>query len=314
LWSQFKCAVRQINNLANSKDSELQYITVFTMVNHFVSFGAGRRAYGSALKRLRKEIIQLDPEARVWLFDDSCVGDSVEGLGQPFLDFARDHPRGFGYWVWKPWVVLEVMKNAQEGDIVFYLDVGCTVHTSEKSRLRYGWYQDCIRKNGSLFFQEKFLEYSWTKKEVAEHFHLSEQHLATGQIISGIHGYLVNATSHRFIQEWLNACTLDSGRLVVDVESSVNEDKRFVEHRHDQSVLSCLVKSKGLSAVPDESFYYPHWNRDGDDVPFWATRKISGIPSWMGYYAPRSWPFVLKSRLTKKPLTKLVDPDYLAKL
>jgi hypothetical protein len=284
------------------------------MVNHFVSFGAGRRAYGTALKRLKREIKQLDPEARVWLFDDSNIADKIEGLDQPFLSFARDHTRGFGYWVWKPWVILEVMKHAKEGDIVFFLDVGCTVHTSQKSRLRYEWYREYIRKNGSLFFQEKFLEYSWTKKEVAEYFQLSEEHLASGQIISGIHGHYVDSSSRSIIQEWLEACTLDLGRLVVDVKSSVGEDERFVEHRHDQSVLSCLIKSKGLSAVPDESFYYPHWNRDGDGVPFWATRKISGIPSWMGYYAPRTWPFVLRSRLTRKPLTKLVDPEYLAKL
>ena len=281
---------------------------------HFVSFGAGRRAYGSALKRLKKEIVKLDPDARVWLFDESDIAAEIEGLDQPFLEFSRAHPRGFGYWVWKPWVVLEVMKKAQEGDVVFFLDAGCTVHTSKTSRLRYQWYLDHIKEHGSLFFQEKFFEYSWTKKEVIEHFRLSEPHLATGQVISGIHGHLVNTSSRRIIQEWLSACTLDSGRLLLDVKSSVNEDKRFIEHRHDQSVLSCLVKREGISAVPDESFYYPKWNRDGDGFPFWATRKVSGLPSWMGYYPPRVWPFVIKSRLTRKPLTKLVDPEYLAKL
>ena len=281
---------------------------------HFVSFGSGRRGYKPTLQRLRKEIERLDPNARVWLFDGGKIAQEIDGLDQSFSDFARSNPRGFGFWVWKPWVVLEVMKKAQEGDIVFFLDAGCTVHTSPKSKLRYQGYIRHIKEYGNLFFQLQFRENNWTKREVVEHFQLEEQHKLSGQIFSGGHGHLVNASSHRIIEEWLEACTLDSGRLVRDVFSTLHEDDRFIEHRHDQSVLSCLVKREGLTVVPDETFHHPRWNRDGDAFPFWATRKISGLPSWMGYYAPRAWPFVIKSRLTRKPLTKLVDPEYLAGL
>ena len=281
---------------------------------HFVSFGDGRKGYGSAMKRLKKEVLRLDPNAQVWLFDKSKIDDEIEGLDRSFTDFVGAHPRGFGLWVWKPWVVLEVMKKAKEGDIVFYLDAGCTVHTSPKSRLRYQWYLDHIQEHGNLFFQHEFREFNWTKLEVVEHFQLSDHDRESGQVWSGIHGHLVNSESRRIVQQWLEACTLDSGRLLKDVERTVNQDERFVEHRHDQSVFSCLIKREGISVVPDENFHYPNWNRDGDDFPFWATRKISRIPSWMGYYAPHSWPYVLKSKLTNRPLTKLLDPEYLAKL
>ena len=281
---------------------------------HFVSFGGGRKGYGSALRRLKKEIHQLDPDAYVWLFDETNVGSEIFGLDMNFSDFAKANPRGFGLWVWKPWVVLQVMEKARDGDIVFFLDAGCTVHTSDRSKLRYQSYIKHIRETGNLFFQQEFREYNWTKREVVEHFQLGLQDETSGQIISGIHAHLVNSDGFLIIRQWLQACTLDSGRLVRDVVSRVDEDNRFVEHRHDQSVLSCLVKRAGFSVVPDETFHFPKWNRDGDCFPFWATRKISGIPKWMGYYAPYSWPFVLKSKLTRKPLTKLLDPEYLAKL
>jgi len=281
---------------------------------HFVSFGAGRHAYISTLKRLRREIAHLDPEAHVWLFDESNIAEEIEGLNVPFSDFARTHPRGFGLWIWKPWVILGVMNMAQEGDIVFYLDAGCTVHTSINSKLRYDWYQDHIQEHGNLLFDIGQAEYYWTKREVIDHFRLNEHEVNSGQVVGSIHGHLVDTTSRRMVEEWLRACTLDSGRLLQDVDSRFNQDERFIEHRNDQSVLSCLVKREGARVISDETFHYPNWDRDGDDFPFWATRKISGIPSWMGYYAPGVWPFVIKSRLTHKPLTKLVDNNYLKNL
>jgi hypothetical protein len=281
---------------------------------HFVSFGAGRRGYGSALKRLKKEIKRLDPDAQVWLFDERKVNQDIGGLDQSFSDFARDNPRGYGLWVWKPWAVLEVMKSVQQGDIVFYLDAGCTVHTSPKSKLRYQWYINHIREHENLFFGLPQAEFNYTKKEAIEHFQLSEQEVNSGQLVATIQGHLVSEKQLKFVKDWLYACTLDSGRLLKDVGVLQIEDERFIDHRHDQSVLSCLAKSKGITTLPDESFHHPKWNRDGVNFPFWTTRKISGLPRWMGYYAPRAWPFVVKSQLTRKPITKLVDPEYLANL
>ena len=253
---------------------------------HFVSFGAGRKGYGSALRRLRKEIKKLDPNACVWLFDESNIGDEIPGLDSALSDFVRANSRGFGLWVWKPWVVLEVMKKAQEGDIVFFLDAGCTVHTSKASKLRYQWYLKHIQEHGNLFFDYGQAEFYWTKSEVINYFQLNENDINSGQIVGGVQGHLVSREKRQFVEDWLRACTVDGGRLLKDVNSWDHEDKRFIGHRHDQSVLSCLVKREGFSVIPDETFHYPKWNRDGSGFPFWATRKISGVPSWMGYYSP----------------------------
>ena len=265
-------------------------------VRHFVSFGTGRKGWSAALCRLRKEIVRLDPQAQVWLFDESNAGDDIDGLDVGLSEFARLHPRGYGYWVWKPWVLLQVMKQAQPGDIVFYLDAGCTVHTSPASKLRYEWYLGRIRTQGRLLFQQKYKELNWTKRDVTEHFQLRKDDLESGQLLGGVQGHLVAQSSIEFVEAWLRACTMDSGRLLLDVSSKANEDERFIEHRHDQSILSCLSKTRKIELLPDETFFHPHWNRDGDGYPFWATRKRSGLPAWMGYYAPMA---VVEGRLRK---------------
>jgi len=262
---------------------------------HFVSFGAGRKGWSAALRRLRKEIVRLDPEAQVWLFDESNVGDEIEGLDVGLSEFARLHPRGYGYWVWQPWVILQVMKQAQPGDVVVYLDAGCTVHTSPASKLRYQWYLDRIRHQGTLLFHES-PEFYWTKRDVVEHFQLNEDDIESGQIFGGVQGHLVTQSGIEFVQSWLRTCTMDSGRLLLDVLSKANEDKRFIEHRHAQSILSCIGKIHKIEALPDETFFHPYWNRDGDGYPFWATRKRSGLPAWMGYHAPMA---VIEGQLKK---------------
>jgi hypothetical protein len=240
--------------------------------------------------------VRLDPEAQVWLFDESNVGEVIDGLDVGLSEFARLHPRGYGYWVWKPWVILRVMKQVKLGDVVFYLDAGCTVHTSPASRLRYEEYLKRIQSEKILLFQQKLLEINWTKREVIEHFQLTVDNAESGQLLGGVQGHLVTQSSIEFVQSWLHICTMDSGRLLFDDSSVANEDDRFVSHRHDQSLLSCLSKTRKIEALPDETYFHPRWKYDGDAYPFWATRNRSGLPEWLIF----GWPAALKSQVKSK--------------
>lgn len=282
--------------------------------SHFVSFGAGSRSYRSALRRLKNEVRDLDSKAQLWFFDDPEACELIDGLSVGLSAFAEKYPRGYGLWIWKPWIIWQVMSKAAYGDFVFYLDAGCTVHTSDASRKRYSYYLDYLREMGTLHFRQNFLVSDWTKQEVLQHFRFDPRDLRVGHIYAGIQGYLVNESSIAFVRDWLNACTLDDGRLLLDVSDRSKEHIQFIEHRHDQSVLSCMVQQQGRPSIPDETFFHPNWNRNGAAFPFWATRKISGIPRWMGYYAPSGWPAALISRVLGKPLTELLDPELFPKL
>ena len=280
-----------------------------TRKSHFVSFGAGRPCYRAALGRLRKEITDFDSQATLWFFDEEIATIQIAELGETLRDFASRYPRGFGLWIWKPWILKRVLLEVNDGDYVFYLDAGCSVHTSVASRARFDWYLDYLSQHTFLFFQQPYLERNWSKKEVIDHFLLNEKQRASGQALGTIQGYLASEKSRQFVDQWLSACSMNSGRFLQDVNDVELEDGVFIEHRHDQSVFSCLAKSRNVPMLKDETFHHPKWNRDGDGYPIWATRKCSGLPSWMGYYAPRAWPWVIKSRLLRKPLTPLLDPE-----
>src|SRR5437762_81793 len=35
-----------------------------------------------------------------------------------------NYPKGAGYWIWKPYIILKTLENTKEGDYIFYCDAG----------------------------------------------------------------------------------------------------------------------------------------------------------------------------------------------
>jgi hypothetical protein len=96
------------------------------------------------------------------------------------------------------------------------------------------------------------------------------------------------------INGWMDICVEDGGRYLDDSTSSLANDVIFREHRHDQSILSLLLKVKseehdftfheddtyetiwnaaGMSGVPVGAEQARIWNTYGKEYPIWATRN-----------------------------------------
>ena len=61
------------------------------------------------------------------------------------------------------------------------------------------------------------------------------------------------------VKAWLDMY-YENFYLVDDTPSQSPNEERFVEHRHDQSVFSLLLKSHGTSVIQLEEIYRPNWN------------------------------------------------------
>ena len=60
--------------------------------------------------------------------------------------------RGYGYWIWKPYLILNEINNLDKEDIIIYLDIGCHIISDRKKR--FDKYLDYLRKgSGILGFQ-----------------------------------------------------------------------------------------------------------------------------------------------------------------
>ena len=49
--------------------------------------------------------------------------------------------KGLGYWLWKPYIIFEALKNVNENDIIVYIDAGSQIikNLSTQSTHKYIW-------------------------------------------------------------------------------------------------------------------------------------------------------------------------------
>jgi hypothetical protein len=163
--------------------------------------------------------------------------------------------RGLGHWRWKPELVMKALRELRKDEIgLWYLDAGCSVFSGPREQASMRRYFEFGTSNPyGLFFQ---LEYPYTdanysKRRVAEHLCASETDLRSGQFQAT--AFFVRNTPEAFelIEEWVGL-----SRKGWPFDDNNNEATEFSDafggHRHDQSVLSLLLKSRGYLGVPDE--------------------------------------------------------------
>ncbi len=80
-----------------------------------------------------------------------------------------------------------------------------------------------------------------------------EAFLATPQIAGGIQVLRKCQHSLDVTREWLNLAT-ENYHWIDDSPSHLPNHPDFREHRHDQSIISLLVKNRGALIIPDETY------------------------------------------------------------
>jgi hypothetical protein len=191
---------------------------------------------------------------------DSGYFDHIYVWGEKDLDwsFRKRHKkelvpgsRGFGYWVWKPQVILQALKKLQDGQVLLYVDVGChIVPGREEGMARY---VDMARgsKTGVLCGEYWRPESEWTKGDIFDFFEVRDNPAITetGQRIGTAIFLVKRDSSSELMRRWLQVCE-EHPDLILDSPSISPNLPGFRENRHDQSLLSVLSKLAGVDTFP----------------------------------------------------------------
>lgn len=199
----------------------------------------------------------------------------------------------YGYYACKPYFVSKALENIPDNHILLYVDCGCELNKNGLDRLKK-YYQECVETQG-VFFSLDLPEIQWTKMDTYRKIvGDNDEYMMTRQIISGI--FLLKNTPmiKQLLQEWVQISVEENGRYLDDTPSNLSNDKIFKENRHDQSILSLLLKVKaeshdftfheddtyekiwnaaGLSGIPVGHEQAKVWNIYGREYPIWATRN-----------------------------------------
>ena len=94
------------------------------MSNIFISYGDNR--YKESLNRIARQAKDVGIFDKVIKFTPKDLPGFVKA--SPLFAFSC----GGGYWCWKPYIIYHTLQNCKEGDVVYYVDAGCTLNISSE--------------------------------------------------------------------------------------------------------------------------------------------------------------------------------------
>lgn len=202
-----------------------------------ITFGAGSQNYYDAVERLKKQANEIK------LFDN-IIGYTDEDLKNDNIfwerhsNFITNNKKGYGYWLWKPYLIKKTMDKMNDGDVLLYLDCGCEINIRKKEILKY--YLEII-KNEYIIGSPGYNDKQWNKMDLIIKLDMNyDEYLNSYQFESGAILFFVCDKTRFFVNQWYElACDYHN----IDDTPSVHKNLDcFIEHRHDQSIFSLLRK------------------------------------------------------------------------
>lgn len=185
--------------------------------------------------------------------------DVISSSNHPFYielmhhhgDFIANNNKGFGYWLWKPFILRELLRTMKDGEIIFYSDIGCEFSPCGLNQFNNFLLE--LSNTPIVAFQagDNLLEFQWSKSELLDYIGVSDIDRKTPQIAATFFFFKVNNFTRNFFDEWYKISKyLDYKLLNDDVGLQC---QGFVEHRHDQSIFSVLLKKYAVLPFVYES-------------------------------------------------------------
>ena len=217
---------------------------------HFLTFGGGSPAFSEAVDRLVKQAPQLQLFDHIYGFKEhDLVSDPI--FWNLHKSFILSQSRGFGYWLWKPYLIQKVMNQAHTNDIILYCDCGNELDIRKRDLL-----QDLFEKVKTELLiatypcphRDPFLdEIKWVKRDLLEFFGIerSSEFLSTNQRQANPLLLYKTEQTESFVNRWYLIAS-QNYHYIDDSPSLIENYPEFQEHRHDQSIFSLMTKKYGL--------------------------------------------------------------------
>ena len=237
---------------------------------HLITYGDS--VYNETKQRLYNQASNLG-----WF--DTITSYSPEDLDEEFKKKFKDilsHPRGGGYWIWKPYIINKHLELIKDDDILIYLDAGCYINP--KGFERFKEYIELLKNSEEAcisFQMNHHIEKKWTTKEIFEYLNInsgSKDIIESGQIIATVKMFRKCANSINIVSVWLNALHANP-LLFTDHYNKNKQCEIFIDNRHDQSICSVLCKLYKTIILEDETYFEDGFGCPKSlKCPFWATR------------------------------------------
>lgn len=193
---------------------------------------------------------------KIGLYTAEQLGFNVKGYTD--VDINNDfkikngkifnNSRGAGYWIWKPYIILDMLNNIKDGDFLIYMDSGANL-LSDPSE-----YLEMIDEKGILAFSMVQKTSKWTKGDC---FYKIDSELKFKDVnqLQGTYIFFKKCeNSVKFVNEWLELCC-EYDLISDSPNNNMDNLYDFIDHRHDQSIFSLLAYKNNIKNVPQIDQY-----------------------------------------------------------
>lgn len=238
---------------------------------HLIAFGSPYKKFRHAHIRFFSEAQQFGVFDNTLLFSEKNIFNFCTDLipHKTFLSTTR----GYGYWIWKSFLLGALMEKIPDDDIICYLDIGCTLNPLAKDRF-YDYVAHTV-ESGALCFEIPYKERDWNKMDCYNRiFPDDKSYLHTNQRAGGMFFLKNNNLNRKIILEIKTISTELGYHYLSDAPSILENYHSFKEHRHDQSIFSLISKKYNFYVIKDVPEWSNNWEEIGKKHPIWATRNF----------------------------------------
>jgi hypothetical protein len=236
---------------------------------YFISFGTLDN-YKDSVERIKKEAEEMIYFDKIKVYSQLDFDEEYKNRHQ---NFYNENNRGFGYWMWKSYIILKTLNEMQYDDILIYADAGCTLNNNLMAKNRLSVYINLCKTipSGNVSFQMSYIEKMWTKMDMFVILDAAKPEIMnSGQLVGGV--FILKKCRHvmDLVNEWYTVS--HNYQLISDFPSVIPNDPSFRDHRHDQSIFSILRKKRGTIIIQDEVDFDDYSDPKCKSYPILATR------------------------------------------
>jgi hypothetical protein len=170
--------------------------------------------------------------------------DLPENFKKEFENYFLEK-RGYGYWIWKPFIILNELKNISNDEILLYID---------STDLPKSPFFDLILnhfKTENIFLTNRGYKHGdWTKRDCFIHMNCdNEKYYNEFQLEAGLLAFKKNDLCFSILNEWFE--NMKNKKILDDTPNTLGFPNlpNFRDHRHDQSILTNLSIQKNIKST-----------------------------------------------------------------
>jgi hypothetical protein len=206
------------------------------MKKYLISFGS--KGYENTLTNLRNSASPFFDE--IILYNENNITELKDLYPKHF-----EGGRGFGYWLWKPYLILKTLNNIKDDDIIMYTDATINFVNNPLSLF------NLLANKDIILFSNEYKNSQFTKYDTFHELDALDEKFTNGKHVNAA-VILIKKTVNSliFVEEYLNFC---KNFKIISDEPNTNgiNFSDFIDHRHDQSILSILSIKNQIELYKD---------------------------------------------------------------